>query len=239
MQKDTFYFSHDYTARTDPKIKQLLVKYGYLGYGVFWAIVEDLYNNANALPTDYDSIAFDLHTDEKVIKSIVNDFDLFIIKDGFFGSMSIQKRLELRNEKSQKARESAFKRWNKDANALQTQSECNAIKESKEKEIKEISIAFEDFWNLYDKKTGSKPNAKKAWLNLSPIDKQNAFDFCKKYQATCSEKKYIKDAQGYLNQKYWVAYMETKKTDGKKSVSEMTPAEIAEAQQKSYEEFYK
>ncbi|MES2395887.1 MAG: Lin1244/Lin1753 domain-containing protein [Bacteroidota bacterium] len=144
MAKDTFYFSHDYNARNDSKIKKLLSKHGYPGYGMFWAIIEDLYNNANALPTDYDSIAFDLRTTSEVIKSLINDFDLFVIDADHFGSLSVERRLNERNDKSVKARESALNRWNKikaDANALRTQSECNAIKDSigKESKVKDSS----------------------------------------------------------------------------------------------------
>lgn len=137
--KETFYFSHDYNARYDHKIKRLIAKHGYLGYGLFWAIVEDLYNNANALQTDYESIAFDLRTTPTIIESIIKDFGLFVIENGFFGSLSIEERLNARIQKSKKATESAKMRWNKcdsNANALQTQSDCNAIKESKVKESK-------------------------------------------------------------------------------------------------------
>lgn len=146
--KDTFYFSHDYNARTDVKIKRLLAKTGYRGYGVFWAIIEDLYNNANALPTDYESIAFDLREDSEFVKSIVADFDLFVFEGDIFGSASVERRLSERNEKSEKARQSAIKRWKTkppqsepNANALQPLSDGNAIKEikeSKENDIKEI-----------------------------------------------------------------------------------------------------
>ncbi len=139
MSKDTFYFPHDYNARTDPKIKKLIRKHGFTGYGIYWAIVEDLYDNANALPTDYETIAYDFRTDENTIKSIISDFKLFVVEGEEFGSLSIQKRLKERDEKSSKARESARKRWDKlkeDANALPTQSDPNAIKESKGKERK-------------------------------------------------------------------------------------------------------
>ncbi len=139
MAKDTYYFSHDYNTRNDQKIKKLISKHGLLGYGIFWAIIEDLYNNANALRTDYESIAYDLRTEESVIKSIINDFDLFVLNGDFLGSISIQNRLDERNKKSIKAKESANYRWNKierNANALQSQYDPNAIKERKGKEIK-------------------------------------------------------------------------------------------------------
>jgi hypothetical protein len=141
LTKDTFYFSHDYNARFDEKIKQLIRKHSMLGYGCYWAIIEDLYNNANALRTDYDGIAFELRITTEQAKSIINDFDLFVFDGDYFGSASVERRLNERNEKSVKARQSAFNRWNKvkdDANALRTQSDGNAIKESKGKKRKEI-----------------------------------------------------------------------------------------------------
>jgi hypothetical protein len=139
MPKDTFYFSHDYNSRNDEKIKRLIRKHGMLGYGVFWAIVEELYNNANALHLDYDGIAFDLRTESDVVYSVLHDFDLFVFNGDHFGSLSVQNRINDRKDKSQKARDSAYSRWNKnknDANALQAQSDSNAIKERKGKEIK-------------------------------------------------------------------------------------------------------
>jgi hypothetical protein len=142
MKRDTFYFSHDFNVRNDIKIKRLISKCGYAGYGIFWAIIEDLYNNANALPTDYDCIAFDMRVEKSMVESIVNDFDLFVFDGNKFGSLSIQRRLDERNEKSKKAQISANIRWS-DANAMRTHTERNAksenrnaIKERKGKEIK-------------------------------------------------------------------------------------------------------
>ena len=179
MSKDTFYFSHDYNARNDIKIKRLIAKHKFTGYGIYWAIVEELYNNANALPLDYECIAFDLNIDIELLKSIINNFDLFVIDNGFFGSLSIQKRLEQRNEKSIKARESANKRWNKsdsNANALQTQSDSNAIKESKgkenkENEIKDISAlpTFSFYHSLI--KLSGKENLVSDWLRVRKTKK--------------------------------------------------------------------
>ena len=135
MPKDTFYFSHDYNARNVEKIKRLIRKHGMQGYGVFWSIVEDLYNNANALRTDYEGIAYDLRTDSDLVASVVNDFDLFVFDGEYFGSNSVQERLDQRNDKSEKARKSASYRW-ENANALQPQSDSNAKKERKGNEIK-------------------------------------------------------------------------------------------------------
>ena len=135
MNKETYYFSHDYTARTDAKIKKLLQKHGYLGYGLYWALIEDLYLNDNCIQYDIECIAFDLRINEQIIESIIKDFNLFDLTNGAFSSISVQKRMEKRNEKSEKASLSASKRWN-NANAMQTQSDSNALNESKVKENK-------------------------------------------------------------------------------------------------------
>ena len=40
--KEAYYFSHDANARNDIKIKAMMSRYGYEGYGMYWAIVEML-----------------------------------------------------------------------------------------------------------------------------------------------------------------------------------------------------
>lgn len=136
-KKETYYFSHDYNARNDEKIIELIMVHGMVGYGVYWSIVENLYNNANALQTHYKRIAFELRVTEKVVTSVINDFKLFTIDGDIFYSKSVADRLGKRTEISDKAREAAFARWNKDANAMQPHSESNApAMQRKGKEIK-------------------------------------------------------------------------------------------------------
>ena len=128
------YFSHDYNTRGDEKILDLMSKFGWEGYGIYWGIVELLYQNNGNMQTDFKRIAFALNTHESEIESIVKDFDLFSVNDTHFYSESVINRLYLRNMKSVKARESANARWGK-ANAKRTHSDSNAKKESKVKEI--------------------------------------------------------------------------------------------------------
>jgi hypothetical protein len=111
MSKDTFYFSHDYNTRNDQKIKKLISKHGYLGYGLFWAIVEDLYNNANEIQLDYEMLSFELRSDIELIKSVINNFDLFVVNGNTFGSRSVERRLDYRDKKSKTAKDNARKRW--------------------------------------------------------------------------------------------------------------------------------
>jgi hypothetical protein len=140
MIKDSLYFSHDYDCRQDPKIKRLLTRHGAAGYGVFWGIVETLYQQGGYYSVDdSDCIANDLNSDVKLVISIVNDFGLFKKKGKLFFSDSVLRRLKLREEKSLKAKKSASKRWEnmqthteRNANAMHTQSDGNANKEIKQ-----------------------------------------------------------------------------------------------------------
>lgn len=148
MNKDAFYFSHDSNARQDEKILALRMKLGWEGYGIYWAVVEKLREASDyILSMDYNVISFDLRIESKTIKSIVEDFGLFeFTEDGKgFYSDRMMRNMEVKNEKSQKARESAQKRWSKEskdyegnANVMRTHNDGNAKKEkeSKEKEIK-------------------------------------------------------------------------------------------------------
>ena len=143
MKKEAYYFSHDSNAKDDPKILKLRMNLGWEGYGLFWGLIELLRNQPDyRMQKHYMSIAFALHTDESKIKSLVNDFDLFSQDQDLFWSESLLKRMELKEEKSEKMRNAANKRWNKDsdAEAMHKHSISNAeamqLKESKVKENK-------------------------------------------------------------------------------------------------------
>ena len=149
--KETFYFSHDYNARNDEKIKRLIRKHWLLWYGIYWAIIEDLYQNANELQFDCEGIAYDMRVETSIVTSVIMDFELFETNISFFSSNSVWERLQQRLDKSAKARQSAKARWGKkNANAWETQSEWNAIKESKGKEskIKESKHKYWEYKNI-------------------------------------------------------------------------------------------
>ena len=137
---NTYYFSHDFDASSDIKMMKLLRVYKSAGTGLFWRLTELLYQNDNLLNCDYETLSYDLREDIVFVKDVIENYDLFVIENDKFYSESVGKRLDKRNEKSNRARDNANKRWGKDANALQTECKGNAIKESKVKEskVKEI-----------------------------------------------------------------------------------------------------
>ena len=139
--KDTFYFQHDFSARNDPKLQNVLMEHGCAGIGVFWCVVEQLHEQGGILPlAGIKGIAFALHVDAKVVESIIRDFGLFETDDENFWSESVNKRLQKRVEIKAKRKEAAQHRW-----GSKCKSNANAMHmQSKEKERKENISSNED-----------------------------------------------------------------------------------------------
>ena len=158
------YFPHDSNARNSDKLIPLRIKKGTEGYGVYFMILERLREEPDYMSIkDYNTLAFDFRVGSDLVKAVVEDFGLFhFTEDGKrFYSESFTARMQMKDEKSNKARESALKRWgNKrthskpDANALQTQSETDASK-GKETKLKE---SIEEISPDGDIKNSSLPN---------------------------------------------------------------------------------
>lgn len=113
------YFQHDRYARQDPKIKSMLVHFrkesedkAKAAVCVFWWIVEDMH--IDDYPIDkLDVFADDYRCDVDFLKSILEDFELFRVEDGCYVSDRVLKNLKEQEEKSEKARAKAQKRWKK------------------------------------------------------------------------------------------------------------------------------
>ena len=103
-------------------------KLGIESYGIFWALLELLFSEENKLCIDdYSVLAFSLQCDPSILKQVVEDFDLFIIEDNHFYSSRLNNHIQEINNKSNKAKENANKRWN-NATAMQPHSDSNASK---------------------------------------------------------------------------------------------------------------
>lgn len=63
-------------------------------------------------------------------------------------------------------------------------------------------IDFENFWNLYDKKTG-RPSCEKKWNKLSLEEQKQAMEFIPKYKRAQPDKQFRKNPEAFINQKGW------------------------------------
>lgn len=109
------YFSHDFNARNDIKLKKLNMELGMNGIGLYWCIVECLYENNGYLDlAQLDLLAYELRVEKNLIEKLINDFDLFKTNKNRFYSKSVLQRLEKINEISKKNKENVRKRWEKE-----------------------------------------------------------------------------------------------------------------------------
>ncbi len=114
------YFSHDSNARNDEKIIRLRMKHKSAGYGVYFMILERMRDSKNYMCVrDYNVIAFDLREDAALVKSVIEDFGLFVFtEDGkYFYSESFHNRMKekngLRDKRSKAGSQGATRRWKK------------------------------------------------------------------------------------------------------------------------------
>ena len=145
------YFPHDSNARNSDKMIRLRMVHKAAGYGVYFMILERLREEATYMSVrDYNMIAFDLRVDASLVKSVVEDFGLFVVTpDGnYFYSESFNERMAVKDEKSRKraeaGREGMRKRYEKgedvtkpseNGNNVITNLPQNGNKKSKEKDI--------------------------------------------------------------------------------------------------------
>ena len=112
MKELTSYFPHDSNARNSDKLIRLRMRHKASGYGVFFMILERLREEPEYMSVkDYNMIAFDLREDASLIKSVIEDFGLFVFtEDGkYFYSESFKKRMGYKDDKSKKRSEAGKK----------------------------------------------------------------------------------------------------------------------------------
>lgn len=125
MKASKPYFSHDIATKSDEKIIRLMFDFRknkkdfsehslrellpHAVYGVYWEIIE--YLHENTLKVDELEMLSDvIRVDIDILEKILNDYNLFKIKDGAYISERVLRNLKLQEEKSEKARASANKR---------------------------------------------------------------------------------------------------------------------------------
>lgn len=186
MTKETYYFSHDYHARKDPKCIALFKDFGPTGYGVYWSLIEIMYEQGGKIkkfPSLISGLSHEFHISEKIlskqIEAMLHKYELLLQDGSYIWSNAVLDRLQIREAKkvlrseagkkggisSGLSRRSEAKRSN--AWHGLKQNEANEAKERKgkeskvnnkreSKERKEITPANNE--NLKDSNLFRKPN---------------------------------------------------------------------------------
>ena len=133
------YFSHKSNTHNNPKILELRIRHGMSGYGVYFYLLEKLVEGNNC-SLDYQSLAYEIHVEVELLKSVIEDFGLFTIsEDGkSFSSIELKEQYEQKDSIRKKRAEAGRAGGLAKAQNKKKETVANA-KEEKETEKEKVS----------------------------------------------------------------------------------------------------
>ena len=103
-------FPHEYNARNNPKLQNVLSALGLEGIGLYWCLIEQLYEQGGKIPiSQYKCISFVLHLNYKCIERIINDFGLFETDGQYFWSNRVLETINQQVSLSEKRKSAKTK----------------------------------------------------------------------------------------------------------------------------------
>lgn len=133
-----------------------------------------------------------------------------IDSDGNYYNKRLDAEKTKRKAHSEKQRANVMKRWNKENIPNKYHGNTTVIpleNENENENVNKIKVeiypTFEDFWDLYDKKTGNKETIKKKFKKLPQKTKELIIDYLPQYIESTPDKTYRKNPQTFLNNKSW------------------------------------
>lgn len=234
----------------------LRAEHGWEGYGIYWALVEMMFENADTAldQNKIKGIAVGHNIDITLLQSVINTCikeGLFISDDNKFWSESLRRRKhkyqQLKEKKSEAGKKGMAKRWgsdNADITELEDSYNTDITKNNKGKERKgkkkkgntdEYTDDFLKFWEYYprsDNKRGAFNHFKKLVKEYEAKDLiQTAINYS---QATNGiDKKFIKKGNNFFGDGVYEDYLpgeykETPNHNGPYGVKRVDPSALGE-----------
>lgn len=227
------FIKHDVNSMKDSKILSLRKSFGMEGYGVFWSLLEILFNeNGELCETKIPFIAWELRVEESLIKSIL-DSELFIKNENLYYNNRINETLNTVESKSVNGTKAIKKRWdnhrakntsgNTESNTssntdciTSSNTDCNTdkiredkIREDKsrvEKNNKPIG-GFEKLLRVFPPtKVYSEHECLAIWDSFTQEEKQKVIKHSSVYIRELTKKnetQFIKNLKSYLESRIW------------------------------------
>lgn len=136
-QKVNRYFPHDIDSNEDEKIMDMIFYFKtkvndfktpmlqYTALGLYWTIIQ--YLHIKEIPTDKLEIFADKwQVDKDFLKTVLEKFNLFKIKNGNYISERVLKNIQEIEEKSSRGKKAASSRWKQTQKDLEIKKEKNA-----------------------------------------------------------------------------------------------------------------
>ncbi len=115
-QSNSYWFKHNYNASSDEKLLIIRSELGFEGIGIYWAIVEYMYNNDGFLKEKLIDVFCNLNKiDREKIDFILKEAFKKTTKDGaqVYYAHRIAQEIAAKEDCIEKARKAAYSRWEK------------------------------------------------------------------------------------------------------------------------------
>lgn len=137
MALENLFFKHEFNSRNDPKLLKIKRKLKMEGIGIYWCLIEILYErNGYLRPEELEDICYFEHIDTEKAKEVMKLAEFKKSENGYYLS-GVIKRIEKREEYSMKQRTKANKRWKKEAPTPDWYEDYENEKEKKNEQEKE------------------------------------------------------------------------------------------------------
>ena len=161
-----------------------------LEHGVYTTLIDHYTLNEEPISLDHLDVCWTIgaRTDNEKTAVCLILSKFFIKTDEGYKHKRCDEEIAKYHAKSEKAKESVSKRWNKDTNVVRTYNEGNTNQEPITNNQEPYTKLFEEFWNNYPHRDGNKKTKKESlvWWGKQSIDTlTNVLSGVKKY------KKYI------------------------------------------------
>jgi len=117
---NTYYFSHDGNARSDAKIAGLLAECGWEGYGIYWMLIECMFEDSDTQIKykHIHALSFTERVNEELLRRVIAigiEQELFVSDGDSFWSNGLRDRKDYfvtsRNQKSAAGKKGMENRW--------------------------------------------------------------------------------------------------------------------------------
>ena len=194
-----------------------------LEHGVYMTLIDHYTLNEKPFPLEQLDICWTIgaRTDDEKTAVCLLLSKFFIQTDKGYIHKRCDEEIAKYHAKSEKAKESVSKRWNKDTNVIRTHNEGNTNQEPITNNQEPYTKLFEEFWKNYPHRDGNKKTKKEslAWWSKQSIDTLtivlNGVRSYKKYIEKCHKDKVfdggISDPIRYLKNENYLDELEVKR----------------------------
>ena len=156
MTKESFYFTHDYGARNDPKILELRAEYGLEGLGLYWCITETLAEADDGYinPKLLGGLSIGYGISKTMLQEYIDfmiEVELLCEDDNGYYSKRMMEHKQIRKKLSDAGKKGAKRRWGNRETTEKLKKENShpntkesKVKESKVKDIVDTNVSMSD-----------------------------------------------------------------------------------------------